>query len=119
MTAFATPVSRPTGRVSNRYCSRRLCMKFTEGYWRMRPDVTPHFATHVYDVETSADPLTDYPPERPIHHRGDTLGIALLTVRFSSPMENVIHVQMTHHKGGKSPKPEFTLYPSPSPVQIR
>ena len=94
-------------------------MKFTEGYWRMRPDVTPHFATQVYDVETSADALTVYAPERPIHHRGDTLGIAMLTVRFSSPMENVIRVQLTHHKGGKPPKPEFTLFSSPPAVQIR
>ena len=94
-------------------------MKFTEGYWRMRPDVTPHFASQVYDVETSAEALTVYAPERTIHHRGDTLNIAMLTVRFSSPMENIIRVQMTHHKGGKPPKPEFTLYPSPSPVQIR
>jgi alpha-D-xyloside xylohydrolase len=96
-------------------------MKFTEGYWRMRPDVTPHFATQVYDVETSADALTVYAPARQIHHRGDTLGVALLTVRFSSPMENVIRVQMTHFKGGKPPKPEFSLYPAdPRPVvQIR
>jgi alpha-D-xyloside xylohydrolase len=94
-------------------------MKFTEGYWRMRPDVTPHFAAQVYEVETSAEALTVYAPERAIRHRGDTLGQALLTVRYSSPMENVIRVQLAHHKGGKPPKPEFTLYPAPAPVQIR
>jgi alpha-D-xyloside xylohydrolase len=94
-------------------------MKFTEGYWRMRPDVTPHFATQVYDVETSADALTVFAPERRINHRGDTLNIAMLTVRFSSPMENVIRVQLTHFKGGKPPKPEFTLFPSHPVVQIR
>jgi alpha-D-xyloside xylohydrolase len=93
-------------------------MKFTDGYWRMRADVTPHFATQVYDLETSADALTVYAPERLIHHRGDTLGIAMLTVRFSSPMANVIRVQLTHFKGGLPPKPEFTLYPSPPAVQI-
>jgi alpha-D-xyloside xylohydrolase len=94
-------------------------MKFTDGYWRMRPDVTPHFATQVYEVETSADALTVYAPERPIRHRGDTLGQALLTVRFSSPMENVIRVQLTHHQGGKPLRPEFALFPEPPAVEIR
>src|SRR3972149_2432946 len=94
-------------------------MKFTDGYWRMRPDVTPHFSTQVYDVETSADALTVYAPARRINHRGDTLNIAMLTVRFSSPMENVIRGQLAHFKGGKPPRPAFTLYPSPTAVQIQ
>ena len=26
-------------------------MKFTDGYWHMRPDVTPHFAVQAHEVE--------------------------------------------------------------------
>ena len=26
-------------------------MKFTDGYWHMRPGVTPHFAVQVHEVE--------------------------------------------------------------------
>lgn len=94
-------------------------MKFTDGYWRMRPEVTPYFPAQVYDLETSADALTIYAPCRRINHRADTLNVATLTVRFSSPMENVIRVQMTHFKGARTLQPEFTLYPDPGPVQIR
>jgi alpha-D-xyloside xylohydrolase len=94
-------------------------MKFTAGYWRMRPEVSAYFPAQVYDVETEADALTVYASARPIHHRGDTLNVATLTLRYSSPMENVIRVQMTHFKGGKPPKPEFALYSAPAHVQIR
>ena len=26
-------------------------MKFTDGYWHMRPGVTPHFAVQAHEVE--------------------------------------------------------------------
>lgn len=38
----------------------------------------------------------------------------LLTVRLASPMENVIRVQLIHHKGTKRPKPEFMIYQGPT-----
>ena len=91
-------------------------MKFTDGYWNIREGVTPHYAVHVYDVDVEPDALTVYAPTRRINHRGDTLNLPLLTVRFSSPMENVIRVQVQHFKGGHPRKPEFTLYPQPTPA---
>ncbi len=33
-------------------------MKFTNGYWQMRPGLTPHFAQQVYDVKVEAGALT-------------------------------------------------------------
>ena len=30
-------------------------MKFTDGYWHMRPDVTPHCAVQVHEVEVEAE----------------------------------------------------------------
>src|SRR5512145_1902884 len=93
-------------------------MKFTEGYWRMRPGVTPHFPAQVHEVESDAGSLTVYAPTRPIPHRGNTLGVAMLTVRFSSPMENVIRVQVTHFKGGQPRKPEFELFAKSPTVEI-
>ena len=93
-------------------------MKFTHGYWLMREGVTPHYPAHVHDVEVEDDALTVYAPERRQTHRGDTLNIALLTVRFTSPMPNVIRVQFTHHKGRCPRKPEFELKPQPAPDVI-
>ncbi len=93
-------------------------MKFTAGYWNMRPGNTPYFASEARDIEIDENSLTVYAPTRHIHHRGDTLNTATLTVRFSSPMENVIRVQLTHHTGGKPRQPNFTIYEDPPRVTI-
>ncbi len=88
-------------------------MKFTDGYWHFREDVTPYFPVHVHDVETESDALIVYGTTRRITQRGDTLNTGLLTVRFSSPMPNVIRVQLWHHKGQRPLHPTFTLNTQP------
>lgn len=93
-------------------------MKFIAGYWNMRPGVIPHFAAEAREIEIDEESLTVYAPEKRIAHRGDTLNVAILTVRFSAPMENVIRVQITHHKGGKPRQPEFSIYEQPTQVVI-
>jgi alpha-D-xyloside xylohydrolase len=90
-------------------------MKFTDGFWEFRPGVTPHFAVHVSDVEVAPDALTIYGTTKRLAHRGDTLNIGLLTVRFSSPLTNVIRVQITHHKGTRPTLPTFSLQPQSTP----
>ncbi|MBN1878451.1 MAG: alpha-xylosidase [Anaerolineae bacterium] len=90
-------------------------MKFTDGYWQIRPGMTPHYAVHVYEAEVGEDSLTVYAPTRRVQHRGDTLDQPSLTVRLSSPMENVIHVQAHHHKGGKVAGPALALKAQPVP----
>jgi alpha-D-xyloside xylohydrolase len=95
-------------------------MKFADGHWRMRPGVTPHFPVHVHEVEIEPDALTVYAPTGRLTHRVDTIFFPLLTVRFSSPMPNVIRVQVYHHKGRRPRKPEFQLKAQPAPnVEIR
>lgn len=90
-------------------------MKFTDGYWGFRPGVTPHFPVHVHDVVVEPDALVVYGPTRRLTHRGDTLNLGLLTVRFSSPMPDVIRVQLTHHKGQWPSAPTFSLHSQPTP----
>ncbi len=85
-------------------------MKFTDGYWQMRPGMTPHYAAQVHDTTIENDVLTVYAPTRKLEGRGATISLPLLTVQFSSPMENVIRVQLVHHKGQISRKPEFKIY---------
>jgi alpha-D-xyloside xylohydrolase len=84
-------------------------MKFTDGHWLMRPGVQAFYPVQVYDVEIARDSFTVYAPTRRVLHRGDTHDCPLLTVRFSSPIPNVIRVQMVHHKGTRPRKPEFEL----------
>jgi alpha-D-xyloside xylohydrolase len=90
-------------------------MKFTDGFWLMRPGVTPIYPVQVHEVEAETDALTVYASPRQLTHRADTLDVPLLTVRFSSPMPNVIRVQLFHHKGQLPKKPEFQLKPQPKP----
>jgi alpha-D-xyloside xylohydrolase len=85
-------------------------MKFTDGYWMYREGVTPHFPVHVHDVEVGPESLTVYGATKRLNHRGDTLNLGLLTVRFSSPMPEVIRVQLMHHKGGAPAGPNFALH---------
>lgn len=84
-------------------------MKFTDGFWQMRPGMAPHFAAQAYDIESDGQSLTVFAPTRVIKHRGDTLNTPMLTVRYSAPLEGVIRVQVTHHQGQKTHQPQFTL----------
>lgn len=93
-------------------------MKFTDGYWQMRQGCEPNFAAQAYDIESDGQALTVYAPTRVIQHRGDTLNLPMLTVRYSTPMEGVIRVQATHHKGGKPPQPQFKISETPVTPKI-
>src|SRR5215208_2408478 len=90
-------------------------MKFTDGYWQMRPGMLPHYAAQVHEVIIEHDTLTVYAPIGKLQERGHTINQPLLTVYFSSPMENVIRVRLVHHKGVHQHRPEFTVYPGPTP----
>lgn len=94
-------------------------MKFSDGYWLNREGVRPYPAVQVVDTEVDARSLTVYAPCQPIRHRGDTLNLPLLTLRFSSPMEGVIRVQAYQHKGGKKKKPSFALKETHPHVEIQ
>ena len=80
-------------------------MKFTDGFWQLRPGVTALYAQEAYDIETttaSADgaALVVTAPTTVIARRGDTLNRPVLTVTMSSPLEGVVRVRIAHHEGG-------------------
>ena len=85
-------------------------MKFSDGYWEMRAGMTPHYAAQVHEVEVEEDTLTVFAPVGKLRERGHTVNQPLLTVEFSSPMENVIRVHVLHHKGKVHHKPDFAIY---------
>ena len=93
-------------------------MKFSDGYWRMREDVTDWHPVQVYDVCQSPDALTIYATTRKIEHRGDTLGGPLVTIRLSSPWPDVVRVRLTHFEGEVPRGPEFALGCAPGPVAV-
>ena len=90
-------------------------MKFSDGYWQMRPGCTPFYAAQVHEVELTPDSLTVYAATRKLEQRGNTLDCAILTIHYSSPLENVIKVEICHHQGALTPGPEFPLQTPPTP----
>lgn len=74
-------------------------MKFTNGYWMTRKEITPLYAVEYADHRISGKELTVYAPVKHITDRGDCLNLGMLTVRLSSPMEDVIKVSVTHFEG--------------------
>ena len=88
-------------------------MKFTDGFWQLRPGVTALYAQEAYDiwqVEDTADGpgLRVTAPTAVIAKRGDVLNRATLTVTLSSPLEGVVRVRIAHHEGGRH-EPGFEL----------
>jgi alpha-D-xyloside xylohydrolase len=83
-------------------------MRFTDGFWQVRPGVDAQYAQEAYDVEADGDTLRAYAPTKRIQSRGDTLNRPMLSVTLSSPLEGVIRVRIEHHRGG-TPSPGFDL----------
>lgn len=75
----------------------------------VREGYSIHHPRSVHDYEVNKDSVTFYAPCKDIHHRGDTLDGPLLTVKLSSPMDNVIRVQTWHYKGRKVKGPHFDV----------
>ena len=88
-------------------------MKFTDGYWHVRPGFEAHYAAEAFEIAVAPDSLTVFATTRPINQRGDTLNAAVITARYSSPLPDVIRVQVTHHKGTAHRGPVFALEPQP------
>jgi alpha-D-xyloside xylohydrolase len=84
-------------------------MKFTDGYWLMRPGCTARYAAEVADVRADDHRMTLYAPVKQVSRRGQTLNSPLLTVECWSPAEGVIGVRTTHHAGSVRRGPEFAL----------
>lgn len=76
-------------------------MKFTDGFWAVRPGVTATYAQEAYDLAAEDDRLVVTAPTRPIRSRGNVLNTPVLTVALSAPAEGVVKVRVEHHTGGR------------------
>ncbi|MGW5361658.1 alpha-xylosidase [Actinopolymorpha pittospori] len=81
-------------------------MKFTDGFWQLRPGARVSYAAEAYDIwaDPAGGSLAAYAPAQRITRRGDTLNRPLLTVTLSAPMPGVIGVRIEHFAGGDAPK---------------
>ncbi|GIF49436.1 alpha-D-xyloside xylohydrolase [Asanoa ferruginea] len=84
-------------------------MKFTDGYWQLRPGVSVLRPGAVESVELDQRGFTVFAPTGRITSRGDTLNRPMVTARFFSPADGVIGVTIAHHLGGLPKQPAFAL----------
>ena len=88
-------------------------MKFADGFWLTKPGYTISYAVQPCGVRISDGSVTVSASAHRILHRSMTLGGVMLTAVFSSPRENIIRVQLFHHKGTAGHMPEFALSEDP------
>ncbi|XVS67965.1 alpha-xylosidase [Actinosynnema sp. CA-299493] len=84
-------------------------MKFSDGYWLLRPGVEAAHPVEVRDVAAGNGEVVVHASTRPIRHRGDTLKGPAVTLGLTSPMADVIGVKITHFAGGTPEEPVFSL----------
>ncbi|MDN4480347.1 alpha-xylosidase [Demequina muriae] len=96
-------------------------MKFTDGFWHLRPGVTANYAQEAYDIAPTTTPDGDgivvHAPSQRIVSRGNVLNRALLTVTLSSPLEGVVRVRIEHHQGAHR-SPGFALATEPGAATV-
>ena len=85
-------------------------MKFSDGFWLNQPGYSVNYATQMYEIEADDSSITVYATNQWIGNRGMTLGGPMLTVRFTSTLENSIKVSIDHFAGALKKGPEFVLY---------
>ncbi|WP_353082701.1 alpha-xylosidase [Tessaracoccus lapidicaptus] len=72
-------------------------MKFTDGYWQLRPGVTALSPRSIAEIVVEEGRrLVAHTPTRVIEHRGDTLNCPQLTISIDSPADGVIGVTIEH-----------------------
>ncbi|HEX2906047.1 MAG TPA: alpha-xylosidase, partial [Phototrophicaceae bacterium] len=84
-------------------------MKFDNGYWQLLPGTQAIHPLTIVDVQVEPDALTITGYDHVIHNRASYISGTSITARFTSPMPNVIRVQLTHFKGRQPRLPAFDL----------
>jgi alpha-D-xyloside xylohydrolase len=92
-------------------------MKFTDGFWHLRPGVTAAYAQEAYDVTADGDTIVVTAPSRVIQQRGNVLNLPVLQVTLSAVAEGVIKVRIDHHTGGRR-SPGFEIASEPGAGQL-
>ena len=94
-------------------------MKFTNGYWVVKPEFSPEFVREIYDYEVCGEALKLYAPYRRIENRGDTLNVGLMTYTVTAPLDGVLCVHLENHAGDNRHRPVFPLKTESGHADIR
>ena len=86
-------------------------MRFRNGFWHLDDGVTLYSEKNCFECEESEGKLSLYASLYPISCRNDTLNNPVITTEISAISENILRVDVYHHKGVNEEKP-FPLIPS-------
>ena len=93
-------------------------MKFTNGYWHIKDEISPIYAEEYAACRIEENILTVYAPSKHISTRGDCLNLPVLTIQLSSPTKDVIKVSIRHFEGVSYLGPWATVKDEKPSVQI-
>ena len=94
-------------------------MKFSNGCWLQREGYGCLAPAQAYFTKVEERAVTICAPVNYVQHRGGTLGGVNLTIKITSPKEEVIRVQTYHHMGTVKTNPEFDLnIPENLPLKV-
>ncbi|MBA4493828.1 alpha-xylosidase [Paenactinomyces guangxiensis] len=84
-------------------------MKFSDGQWLTRKEYKITSVVEVHEIMQNDRSLTILASPRHILDRSGQLDTPLLELNISAPMQDVIRVQIDHHKGGRERGPRFAV----------
>lgn len=84
-------------------------MKFSNGQWLTKEGYQLISPVELFDVDQYKDSVTLVGPPKPIVNRSGQLDTPLIEVNLSSPLKDVIRVQVYHHKGARDLGPHFEI----------
>lgn len=84
-------------------------MKITSGNWLLLPSVQAIYPVSVVDVQIEPDALVVTGYSHEVRNRNDLIDGSIITARFSSPMPDVLRVQLAHFKGRHEHRHVFDL----------
>ncbi len=75
-------------------------MKFTDGFWHLRPGVNGYYAREVDRITADDASIRAIAPTKVVETRGDVLNQPTITASVDAPMTNILRVRYDHHTGG-------------------
>jgi len=93
-------------------------MKFSNGCWLQKEGVQCFAPAEAYFITKTDTEVTICAPTSRVYNKGCTLGGINLTVKISSPREDVLRVQTYHHLGAVVKEPAFELNLQECPLTV-
>ncbi|OMF98463.1 alpha-xylosidase [Paenibacillus sp. FSL R7-0337] len=84
-------------------------MKFSDGIWMTREGFSIISPSHVFETENKQNQLMLLVAPRKIDQRGSQMDTPIFTVKFTSPLEDVICVRISHFEGDRMNGPNFEI----------